>query len=437
MEYLIINITDKSVMAARFAMAGRTTLLQGAAEFVLGDDLDLAAVAAKIAEAVSGAPRVILCLSPLLYAQRTLELPLSDLRKVREILPAQLQGDIALPAEEAVFDVMPSTGGFFLALWAKRSDISTFIELFKQAGCEPQIVTAAPFAWPLLPSLPADCVVTDGSALALVTKGRLGYVRPLESGDFHKHLTATLSALELTSGGLPEKLIVFGDQTEVLPSVKGLLLEVAPLVMPDELVETFRTEKNFQQLAGLYAVACASRAGNLPDFRRGSLAWTAGNEKLRRQLRVTAALAVTLFVLLFASKILQYRGAKSDLASLNNSISAQYREIFPGRSKAVDELAEVKGELRKLTGTENSGITLDVLKKVAEAKGTTINGLYEIELDGRVLRLKGDARSTQGANEFKAALANLLTAPELGEIKSRPDGTVSFSLSGQIKEGGQ
>ncbi|MDO9309070.1 MAG: type II secretion system protein GspL, partial [Deltaproteobacteria bacterium] len=75
------------------------------------------------------------------------------------------------------------------------------------------------------------------------------------------------------------------------------------------------------------------------------------------------------------------------------------------------------------------------LKKLAEAKGNTINGLYEAEVEGRNLRIKGDARSAQAVNEFKAALAPLLATVELGEVKSRPDGMVTFSLTGTLREG--
>ncbi len=437
MDYLIIRITDVAVLAARFTLSGRSATVQGATEFVLGDDLDLAMVATQIASGISSSPRVVLCLSPLLFAQRTLELPLTDLRKVREILPAQLQGEIALPAEEAVFDALPSGTGSFLALWARRSDIAAFIELFKEAGCEPQVVTAAPFAWHHLPGIPDSCLVSDGSAVALIREGRPVYMRSFAQPGTLNQLTATLSALEMTGGSLPEQLIVFGEQAESLPGLKGMLLEVVPLELADDMVPVFRTEKAFQQLAGLYAMACASHAADVPDFRRGSLAWTAGDKKLRRQLRVTAVLTVVVVLLLFAVKGLQLRAATTDLASLNSSISAQYREIFPRSAKAVDELAEVKGELRRLGAGKNSDAVLDILKKLAEAKGTTISGLYEFELEGRVLRIKGDARSSQAVNEFRSALAGLMASSELGEIKSRPDGTASFSLTGQLKEVGK
>jgi len=435
MEYLIINITEQQVTAARFDISGRSVALGGAVWFPLDAENDLAAVAVKIAEGISGSPRVVVCLPPALFAQRVVELPLTDLRKVREILPAHLQGEIALPAEEAVFDALPAAAGTYLALWAKRSEVAQAINVFREAGCEPQFVSSAPFAWQSLPGMHPDCALCDGTALAIIAEGRLSFVRALDGADPHKQLLATLSALELAGTHLPQRLIVFGKQAEYLAGTVGLPLEAEPLQMPDGLVPVFRTEETFQQLAGLYAVACACHAGALPDFRRGNLAWTTGDARLRRKLILTAILAAVAVVLLFVSKGLQYRAARSDIASLNVSISSIYREIFPTRTKAVDELSEVKGEIKKLTGSENASSVLDVLKQMAEAKGTTINGLFEAELEGRTLRIKGDARSAQSVNEFKSALSGLMATVELGEIKSRPDGTVGFSLSGTLKEG--
>lgn len=434
MDYLIIQLEKDRVTAARFGVSGRSSTLAGAASFALGEEQGLSAVAARIAEGNSGLPRVVLCLSPALFAQRPLELPLSDLRKVREVLPAHLQGEIALPVEEAVFDAIPAAGGKYLALWAKRADIAHAITLFRDAGIEPQMVTAAPFAWPFLPGLSGDAAVCDGSALALIAQGRLAYIRALNGPEPDKQLATTLSALELSGMTLPPRLSVFGEHAAELAAMEGLPLAPERLELPEELGALFRNEETFQQLAGLYAVARACHAGALPDFRRGDLAWTAGDVKMRRKLLLTATLAGLTVLLLFAFKGMQYRAARADLASLNNSISAIYREIFPNRPKAVDELAEVKGEIRKLAGVETSNGFLDVLKKLAEAKGGTINGLYEAELEGSAVRIKGDARSAQAVNEFKATLAPLMASVELGEVKSRPDGTVTFALTGTLKE---
>jgi general secretion pathway protein L len=434
MEYLIIHITEQQVTAARFDISGRSVALGGAVSFLLDDETGLPGVAAKIAGGISGSPRVVVCLPTVLFAQRTVELPLTDLRKVREILPAYLQGEIALPADEAVFEVLPTADGTYLALWAKRAAVAHAIDVFREAGCEPQIVSSAPFAWQSLPGIHRDCALCDGTALAIIADSRLTFVRALDGAELHKQLSATLSALELAGTHLPQRLLVFGEQAQSLVEADGLPLEVEQLQLPDELAILFKNERAFQQLAGLYAVARACHAGTLPDFRRGDLAWTTGDARLRRKLILTAALAAVAVVLLFVSKGLQYRAALTDTASLNVSISSIYHEIFPSRIKAVDELSEIKGEIRKLTGSENSSSVLDVLKKLAEAKGSAINGLFEAELEGRTLRVKGDARSAQSVNEFKAALSGMLVTVDVGEIKSRPDGTVSFALSGTLKD---
>jgi general secretion pathway protein L len=435
MEYLIINIAERLVTVARFDISGRSATLGGAASFPLNNEIDLATVAAKIAEGISGSPRVVLCLSPALFAQRVVALPLTDLRKVREILPAHLQGEIALSADEAVFDALPAADGTYLALWAKRSEVAHAIDVFRAAGCEPQIVSSVPFAWQALPGILRDCIVCDGNALVIIAEGRLSFVRALDGTDLKKQLVSTLSALEFSGTRTPQHLFLFDEQAESLSGLDTLPVEVTRMHLPEDLAIVFRNESTFRQLAGMYAVACACHAGTLPDFRRGDLAWTTGDARLHRKLILTAILVTLVVVLLFLSKGLQYRAVRKDIASLNVSISSIYREIFPSRTKAVDELSEVKGEIRKLTGTENSNSVLDILKQLAEAKGTSINGLFETELEGGTLRVKGDARSAQSVNEFKSSLSGLMATVDMGEIKSRPDGTVSFSLNGTLKDG--
>lgn len=435
MEYLILQAEETRLNVAHFGVFRRSTELIGAAMIELDEERPLAVALQSIAEKMTGSPRVILCLPPALFAQRSVALPFNDLRKVREVLPAHLQGDIALPVEELALGVLPSGEGQFLALWARKSDISAAIAQFREAGIEPQVVSSLPFALGYLPGVPPDCAVCDGNTLGLLEGGRLTYFRSFNSAVTTPMVAATLSAVELSGRALPPQLFLVGDGVRGLADADTLPLPVDAVEVPPELGHLFKNDETFQQLAGLYAVARASYAGTLPDFRRGELAWTAGDASLRRKLILTGILTATVIVLLFVSKGLQYRTAAADISSLNKSIAAIYREIFPSRAKAVDEISEVKGEIRKLTGVESSSGYLDLLKKLAEAKGSSINGLYEAELEGRTLRIKGDARSAQAVNEFKGALTPLLASSELGEVKSRPDGTVTFTLTGTLKEG--
>ena len=434
MDYLVIQVESQRVLAARFGVAGTSLSFSGAAEFALNEEQPLSAVAGRIAAGIDGSPRIVLCLSATLFAQRTVELPLDNLNKVREVLPGQMQGETALPVEEAIFDALPLGSKRYLALWARKADLRRAIETFMEAGCEPQVVTSAPFAWSFLPGCPADAVVCDGAALAVISGDRVTFFRAFNADEPQKRIAATLAALELSGVTLPPQLVLFGEQSAMFAEVFGLSLPMERLKMPDALAPLFKTDEAFQQLAGLLAVARACQAGALPDFRRSELAWTAGDNALLRKMTVTAALAAVAVILLFAYKGLQYWAVRTDLASLDKSIASLYREVFPGRTKVVDEVAEFKGEIRKLAGAKEGSSFLDVLNKLAEARGNTINGLYEAELEGGNLRVKGDARSAQAVNEFKSALAPLMATVELGEVKSRPDGSVAFTLAGTLKE---
>lgn len=435
MDCLILQVADEQVTVARFAVSKGSAELNGSALFALNGEQDLAEVANRIASDISGSPRIVLCLPPTLFAQRTVEIPLNDPRKVREVLPAHLQGEIALPVESVVFDCLQLSEGTFLALWAQRADIIRYIGIFTEAGLEPAVVSAAPLVWPFLPGIDGDCALYDGTTLAIVTAGRLSLMRSFSGPEREKQLLLTLSALALSSLALPSRLFLFGEQGGELPASDALPPLVETLHLPEQSARLFRNEQTFHQLAPSYAVALACQAGALPDFRRGDLAWTAGDALLRKQLRLTAVLLILLTLVLFAAKGVQYQAARRDIASLNASIFGIYHSIFPNRTKAVDELAEIKGEIRKLTGAESSSSVLDPLKQLAELKGAGINGLYEAEVEGRSLRLKGDARSVQAVNEFASAVSPLMADVEVGEVRSRPDGGVTFSLAATLREG--
>jgi len=437
MNCLVIRVEHNMAMAARFKGAGKTATMEGSARFELNAEQSLADVAARIAVGVKGSPRVILCLPSYLFAHKTLNLPLTDLRKIREILPARLQGEIALPLENAVFDAIKLSGESVLAIWTQRSEITHAIGLFKEAGLEPEIITSSLFAWRFLPGAPNDCALYDGTAMALVSGNDLSFVRSFSGADPEKQLTATLAALEISDVRLPSKLLFFGSANEAPAIADTLTITAEALDMPNECAALFRNIKTFHQLADLYAVATASDSGTLPNFRRGDLAWTAGAARLRKKLRLTVCLAVAAAALLFGGKALQYRAAGKDIASLNASIASVYQKIFPTRAKAMDEVAEVKGEIRKLTGGEQNCSTLDTLRMLAEAKNPDISGLYETELEGCVLKLKGDARSAQAVNNFRSGIAPFMSSVKIDEIRSRPDGGVTFSMTGAVREGTQ
>jgi general secretion pathway protein L len=138
-------------------------------------------------------------------------------------------------------------------------------------------------------------------------------------------------------------------------------------------------------------------------------------------------------LLLFVESGVRYYLVKRDLASLELSIKGIYKEVFPTRSKAVDEVSELRAEIKKLESAKTSSNVLKLLKDLAMIKGDDVGGIYETEVDGPEVRLKGDARSFQAVNDFKVRASKILDQAEVSEIKSRPDGSVTFNFRGKMK----
>jgi len=344
---------------------------------------------------------------------------------VRELLPLELKGETALDTDALAFDALPLAGGKFLAIWGRSKELIEKIELLKEAGLEPEQVTSSLFQWNRLAPATGNVAVTDGEALAAYGDGLPIYFRALPPGSGEAEQSRTIAALELARGVQIDRVISYTRSTRE----SDILDQGNP-----GLAEAFANDAHAaHDLAGAYAVAAAVADGTAVNLRRGALAYTAGNEKMYRKLRLTMILAAAVVLLVFAESAVRFALAKRDLASLDGSIGAVYKEIFPTRKKPVDEVAEVRAEIRKLEGAKTSSNVLKLLKELAEAKGDDVTGLYEIEIDGPEVRLKGEARSFQAANEFKVRAAKVVDGGELSETKSRPDGSVTFAFRGTMK----
>ncbi|WP_298433830.1 type II secretion system protein GspL [Geobacter sp.] len=434
MTYLILEWTGTELLASRFLQRRGEFLLQGRERRPAGDEHAFGE-ALRVLPPPGDDSRIVLALPLSHLFTRELELPIRERRKLREVLPLELRGETVLETEELVFDGLPLAEGKVLALWGRKRELGLLIAAAAAAGFEPEVVTAAPLSWGLL--LPEEggtgtVALTDGSALALFRDGAPLFFRPLTEGS--AEIGRTLVALELGRGIAVERLWYFGPFAGEAP--EGVA--AAPLPVASALVAGFGGDPGAaREGAGAWGVAHAVAAAVAVDFRSGELAYTKGREKALKRLRLPAILAALLLLLLAADAVLRYTLVQRDLKSLDASIATLYRELFPGRKMGPDPAAEVRAEIRKLGAGSGGGSVLGTLNRLAGAKGDDIAGLYEVEIDGTRLRARGDARSAQAATAFRDRLAGLFGAAELGQITSKPDGSVSFTLRASLKEGGR
>lgn len=435
MEFLIVEQKRGEALFARFRGKGKGLLFRGLLRKKLESDEAFAEAVAEVAGESAEGERIILSLPPSSLFFREIALPITDRRKLREILPLELKGVIATDTSELAFDAIPMHGGGFLATWAQQGEIRAMIDRMVVAGVEPQVVTASLLHWErFLPQgTTGYAAISDGEALA-VYLGRLPvFIRPLGDGDFHAEAARTLAALEIAKGISVRSVFLHGGASQLAGEREGILF--TPLPVEGALAEAFGNDHSLaREAAGAFAAASSCRDGEMVNFRHGALVWTAGIALARKKLRLTLILLFILLAAVSADLGARYYLIKRDIASLDSAIGSVYREIFPGRRKPVDEVGEVKAEIRRLSGgAEGGGQLLKALKGIAAAKGDEITAVYEVEIEGSQLRLKGDASSFSAVNGFEAGLARIFDNPEVADLKTRPDGTVTFLFRGTLK----
>jgi general secretion pathway protein L len=423
--------TDEFIISRFQSIRGGLQLVRGVRYLLTEDDVTVDDILASW-RGECQADRIVLALPPSLLSIRELEFPVTDRKRCREILPLELKGELASDVDEPVYEALPLANNKTAAIWSKQNPLAEEIKSFSAKGFDPEVITSSMFSWnELLPEICERAVaVTDGESVAVYLDRQPLFFRTLPKS-CENSLAATIAAVELAKGVSIEKIFTLG---ETLPS---RLPGTIPLPHSPALAAAFPGDAAAaRDLAPQYAMARELAFGEPVNLRRGALAFTRTRDKLRKKLRTTYALAAALAILVFAESGVRYFIAQRELYSLNTSISSIYKEVFPTRSKPVDEVSELKAEIKKLGSTGSEGI-LAVLKKLADAKGDDPREIYEVDFDGNQVTGRGYDRSSQGVNDFKAKALLQFGNFEVSEIKSRPDGSVSFAFSGVLKGGGK
>ncbi|MBP1728012.1 MAG: gspL [Deltaproteobacteria bacterium] len=428
----VIQTTATEFILSRYqSRRGSLQFLRGVRHQLTDEESTVADILASWQGECQG-DRIVLALPPNLLSLRELDLPLTDRKKGREILPLELKGELASDADEPVFEVLPLAGGKTAAIWSKRQLLAAEIDFLTDHGFDPEVATFSLFNWQKL--LPESCraavAITDGEGVAVYLDGKPLFFRILPKAG-KRPLDATITALELAKDIQVETVFTLGS------AAIDTGLTTTPLAPGSAVTAVFAGDAAAAvDLAAQFAMAQELVSGEPVNLRRGPLSFTKTRDQFRTKLRFTWALLAVLLILIFAEAGVRYFLARRDVASLNSSIRSIYREVFPTRTKPVDEVAELKAEIKKLGGTGSEGV-LAVLKKLTEAKGDDPREIYELDFDGSQVTGKGYDRSAQGVNDFKTKAAPLFTGFEVSEIKSRPDGSVSFAFRGTLKGGGK
>lgn len=173
----------------------------------------------------------------------------------------------------------------------------------------------------------------------------------------------------------------------------------------------------------------------LINLRRDELSYTGDIEKLKKNLRVTALLALILFLILSAAAALKLVTVKKEDEALNSRMHAVYRNIFPEDKKIVDIERQFSGNLNKLRKkmAALAGVpALNILQDIANHKHKQIT-LHELVADEKNIIIKGTANSFEDVESLKENLSSVFGNVKVADSGATAGKKINFTIIMQEK----
>jgi general secretion pathway protein L len=307
---------------------------------------------------------------------RNLSLPFHDPKKIRQILPFELEPSLPLPVDELAFDfdaVRRDGHHDLLAFTVEKTRIQGYLDLLLSVNLRPVVIVpggyaAARFAASLSPDGGDLLFIDTGEGHHTVFALAGGHVRMVRSlpvagsgspvvrhleASLERTLTASRESLGITIA--PASVVSIGPQAELLPAAgegDGIL------GLP---VRTLADIRSFSRLRGRMdspewssgqldtALALAlteteSLGGINFSTERSTVQhyWS----EYRSQIILTAVLLVITLTTALAGQIVSIRAKQRRLAELDQAIEAVFKRTFPGVTRIQAPLQQMQLKIK-------------------------------------------------------------------------------------------
>jgi hypothetical protein len=171
------------------------------------------------------------------------------------------------------------------------------------------------------------------------------------------------------------------------------------------------------------------------NLRTGQFEYTKDAEKIGKTLKITVLLGFLLVFVIHANILFQTFMAKKEGALIAKEMRVAYSGLFPGEKKTIDELYQLKSHIKEL-GEKNDTLTgVDSLNLLLElSKKEESNVVYtEMQIEKGLIKLKGEARSTDDLSKVKIKLSDILSEVSVSDVKPIAQGKILFAIVAKEK----
>lgn len=399
------------------------------------------------------------------FSFRNLSVPFADDRKIRQVIPYELEPLLPEPVDTLICDHLTSgsngDGASILAAAIGRNRLTGLVDTLKRAGIDPETVLPGGVA---LACRVAESEATTGDALVLVAalgdttlvalrEGRICLVRSLPSvrEPFDREAALARGILQTcrgladaaTPGFSPDRLLMTGAAGLDLQALQRSL---APLSMEILLRSTLPPSARHlcpnadpQSLADAWALATTGTDSPF-NFRRGPLRFEPTVALRKKRLIGTGALAAAALLLALANLGLENRQMGRNLARMDQEVERIFRSAAPDvrivrapvhqlRQK-IEALGAVAGEndMRSGTGRRVTEILAFLSRHVHSGMDVE---LVQLVIGNDQMTLAGNTDSYNTVNAMKTQLEKerFFSRVEISSATvQRKSGKIQFTL---------
>ena len=442
-----LEIREKSVAAALLSSGFKGSLLEAQGYFPIAagatdDEALIAALQAAVEALKPTGATCVVGIPATLVSFRNLTLPFTDLRKIRQILPFELEPSLPTAVDELIFDfdaVRRDGRHDLLAFAVQKSVIRRYVDCLAAVNLRPAVIVPVGYAAArfITRSDPdGDDVLfidtgDDVHTVYAVRGGSIRAVRSLPVADaavpVRRHLETTiertLTALAASSDLAlkPSRVFSTGPQAGMLNGGKGSATLLGEPVRSIDEIRHFPRLKGaldapelasgqFDQALVLALMDVEAVGGINFSTERSTIQhyWS----EFRASIVLTAVLVVLALATGLAGQFLAVNAKARRLAELDQQIETVFRQTFPDVNQVVDPVRQMQVRISEMDAGSASPELPDTQIRVIDilnALSRQIPAALDVSITRMVVGadnvvLSGDTDTFNTVDEVKAGL---------------------------------